>query len=217
MKRLVEFLLTLCLCVSPFAAPTHADTVHVSTEKLQPLSAGSEKVSVSNPMTFEEMVAEYAKSSGLTYEEALELLPAPIETRAPVTYRTLKATLDVTDSYKPTLDFYCQTSESGNYWGILSVYSVQLSRSYDTGILSWVITKQFNGTVDFWLRSPYEIEYIINGDFFNNGTTSNSKNTGLNIGVSGGFSINFTLNGGDGSSSNHYSYFYEREWLSFQS
>jgi len=216
MKRLVEFLLTLCLCVSPFAAPTHADTVHFSTEKLQILSAGSEKVSVSNPMTFEEMVAEYAKSSDLTYEEALELLPAPVETRAaPITYRTLKVTLDVTDTYKPTLEFYFQTSESGNYQGILSVYSVQLNRASNVG--SWRITKQFGGTIEFWLRSPYEIEYVVNGDFFNNGTTSSTQNTGLNIDISYGMSIVFDVTESGGSTSNHYSYFYEHEWAAFQS
>lgn len=83
-------------------------------------------------------------------------------------YRDLAVTLDVSETYKPTLNFYCETSERGQYWGITSIYNCVLDREYNG------IVKQFNGEIDIWLVSPYEIAYIVDGDFYDFGTTQSS-------------------------------------------
>lgn len=82
--------------------------------------------------------------------------------------RTLSVTLDVSETYKPTLNFYCETSERGQYWGITSMYSVHIDRDYNG------MVQQFNGDVHVWLISPYEIAYIVDGDFCDIGSTQSS-------------------------------------------
>lgn len=117
--------------------------------------------------------------------------------------------LTVTSTYRPRIEFYCRTSESGSYWGILSIYSVQLVRSYSG------ISKQFTGNISVWLRSAYQIEYTINGDFYNNGTTTVSGGGGLDLGI--GESVNISLSASMSYESNHYKYFYEHRTVAFQS
>ena len=59
------------------------------------------------------------------------------------------------------------------------------------------------------IRSGYDIEYVINGDFYNNGTTTISGGGNLGLGINDsatiGFSASITYQ------SNHYAYFYEHE------
>ncbi len=113
----------------------------------------------------------------------------------------------MTDEYQPYLDFYCATSEGGHFFNINSIYSIQLVRSYNG------ISKQFGGEVNAWLRSSNSIEYYVNGDFFNNGTTTVSGgigvNAGLNVKCSATYSVSY--------SSNHYKYFYVHKTIKYGS
>jgi hypothetical protein len=170
-------------------------------------------LAVSEDMTFEEMVSAYALSGGITYEEALESFPEPAQTTssssAPVSYRTLTATLTVSSTYKPHLEFYCEISKSGNYWGILSIYSVQLVRSYNG------TSKQFSGDISVWLRSPYQIEYVVNGDFYHNGKTTTTGSGGVEFGIDE--LIKLTFSASSSTSNNHYKYFYDHKTVAYQS
>lgn len=169
-------------------------------------------VQVSEPMSFDEMLSYYMKQNNVSYEEALKAFPnrAKRMAGAPVSYRTLKVGLTVTSSYHPHLEFYCETSEYGNYWGILSIYSTQLvRRDSNTGA-----SKQFGGSIDVWLRSPYQIEYVVNGDFYNNGTTTVSGGVGMNIKVNESATINCQAS--IATSSNFYKYFYEHRTAQYQ-
>lgn len=121
-------------------------------------------------MTFTEMIARMEKNADMSYDEVLRMLPDTMQTQAARSnaYRSFTARLYVTDEYQPYLDFYCATSEGGHFFNINSIYSIQLVRSYNG------ISKQFWGEVNAWLRSSNSIEYYVNGDFFNNGTTDNN-------------------------------------------
>jgi hypothetical protein len=117
--------------------------------------------------------------------------------------------LPVAPEYKPHLEFYCYTSEEGNYWGIKSIYSVQLVRGYKG------TSKQFKGDIKVWLRSPYSIEYVVNGDFYNNGTTTVSGGVGINVGIDDVAQISCDTS--SATTTNHYKYFYSHKTLKFQS
>ena len=124
-------------------------------------------------MTFTEMVSVYAENNDISFIEAYtELLKGKsnIETSSArsSSYRVLTVGLYVNSGYKPSIDYYVTTSESGTYWGITSIYSVQLNRIYKGA------SKVFQGNLESWLRSPYQIEYIINGDFYNQATSTSS-------------------------------------------
>lgn len=153
---------------------------------------------VSEPMTAQEMAEEFAKDVNISIEDAYEQLgieqSQAKDTRA-TKYRTLGATVDVTDSYKPTAKFYCMTSESGNYWGIVEIKNVTLDRTYNGN------SKQFSGQVYANLENAYTIYYSVSGDFYNNGTTTVTSSGSVGA---AGTSVSY----GVSESSNHYKTIY---------
>lgn len=162
-------------------------------------------ISVSDVMTFSEMVERYADNAGITYQEALEMFPnrPTAHSTNDIYYRVFTAGLNVSDEYKPHLEFYCETAEGGSFRNINSIYSVQLVRSYNG------ISKQFGGDIEVWLRNTYSIEYVVNGDFYNNGTTTVTGGAGVEIGLAE--SAKLTFSASMATSSNHYTYFYAHE------
>ena len=213
MKRIISLVSSFVLVFSLLYIPAYADENTADTEIIDVNEINNEDsdIQVSAPMSFSEMVNHYMEVNGVSYDEALKAFPVRLqkETRASATYRTLSVSLTVTSTYRPRIEFYCRTSESGSYWGILSIYSVQLVRSYSG------ISKQFTGNISVWLRSAYQIEYTINGDFYNNGTTTVSGGGGLDLGI--GESVNISLSASMSYESNHYKYFYEHRIVAFQS
>lgn len=213
-KKVFIIILTVAFCISaiPFSAGAvgGAEIHEVNSININELMDNSSDVSVSEPMTFEEMVARYAENDNITYYEAYELLGGNSRSVQPYStndlkYRVFSANLHVTDVYIPHIEFFCVTAEGGHFFQINSIYSVQLVRSYEN------MSKQFSGNIECWLRSGYDIEYVINGDFYNNGTTTvaggGNVNVGLNEVASIGFNASITY------SSNHYKYFYKHSTL----
>lgn len=160
-------------------------------------------------MTFDEMVNDIAEKKDISYSKALTLLPEEVkanQARREIMYITRSVYLDVTDEFNPQIDFYCQIAGSGHFYNILSIYNVELVRSSSNG----KVTKQFDGTLKTWLRSTQQIEYSINGDFYNNGTTTFSGGIGVNAGINKLVSVSFDAS--ITSESNHYKYFYEHDY-----
>ena len=65
-----------------------------------------------------------------------------------------------------------------------------------------------------WLRNGYELEYIVNGDFYSNGATAISDDTDLDFSEDNYAHLSFIT-----SSSImpvHYQYFYGHDTLAFQ-
>lgn len=164
-------------------------------------------------MTYDEMVNYYALRNNISFEEAVEKLQisnkSAMTRSTNATYRTLSVSFNVKDSYSPSIDFYCVTSEYGNYWGILNIYSVQMNR-YSNGI-----TKQYSGVIDAWLRSPYQIEYVVNGDFYNNGTTTVSGDAGFTAEINQQITVAFKAS--ITHSTNWYAYCYKHYTHALQS
>lgn len=181
----------------------------------------SENTSVSGPMTLSEIAQVYARNNEVSLDTAMELFSTEgligmdSVSSTQRTYRVLSVNINVEsedgdETFSPRIDFYCETSESGNYWGILNVYDMELVRRDSSGK-----TKQFSGDLKMWLRSAYEIEFVINGDFYNNGTTTKTVGFGLSIGIGDSASVSFQAS--STTSSNHFAYCYISRLVAFQS
>lgn len=218
-KRLVSLAITATFILSSFSATSYAETSDLEFSK-SPIAVPSSPIIgcldlsselkncseiQSKIMTFEEMVNHYANKNGISYNEALKYIPTDIKASATdrsIRYYTRSVSLNVTASYKPTLEFYCQIAAGTSTYNILSIYNVELDRNYRG------VSKQFQGKIQAWLRSTQNIEYVVNGDFYNNGTTTVSGGIGVNAGLDELVTVSF----GVSYSSNHYKYFYKHDW-----
>ncbi|WP_114497573.1 hypothetical protein [Fontibacillus phaseoli] len=163
---------------------------------------------MSDVLTFDELVSTYANDSGISIEQARKTLLSNFNsgrtkssTISPklATYRTFTAQLNAMSNYKPSLKFYCETTEGDYFHGILTVLSTTMNRVYQG------TAKQFSGTVYTNLEHANRIHYIVSGDFYDNGTTTISGGGKANIGES--FEITF----GVSYSSNWYATIYEED------
>ena len=150
---------------------------------------------------YDEVVREISDNENISIEEAKELInnKEVKNTREGLlvranTYRTLKTSVTVTTTYKPTINWYCSTSESGNFHGIVKIIRTSLNRSYNG------ISKQFSGELYSKLEQSDRIYYELNGDFYNNGTTTVSGTGSAEMNKVG--SVSFSVS----YASNHYKY-----------
>lgn len=174
-------------------------------------------ISISEPMTKEETARKFSKENGVSYKKAfVTLYPDEYKINRLIakgmssdTTRELAVGMHVKNgAYQPHISFYCYTSEWKKYWGIKSIYYVTLVRSYKGK------SKQFSGDIKAWLRSPYQIEYVINGDFYDNSTQTKSVSTSGKFGINK--LISFSGQVSMSISSSHYAYFYEHRTVAFQ-
>lgn len=120
----------------------------------------------------------------------------------------LSVTLDVLSYYHPRLEFYCETSQCGNWWGIKSIYDTELVRQYgNTGYL-------FSGSVKSWLINEYQIQYVINGDFYKTGKQTSTVNAGGKAGLGDTFEVNFGVS--VTSSEDYLKYYYKQDVIAYQ-
>lgn len=210
MKKYAKFffpfvLIIACLSTSVCAVAStpynHHHTINLSTLENNP------DIVVSDVMTYQEIVERYAENEGITFQDALKAFPRPTNATY---YRVLSAYFTVTSSYVPHLDFYCVTAEGGNFRNINSIYNVQLVRQDRS---NKNLSKQFNGDIQVWLRNHNKIEYVVNGDFYNNGTTTVSVGLSGSVGV--GKAGKVSLSASITSSSNHYKYCYAHHTVTY--
>lgn len=205
--RMVAFLLCMVLMISliPGMAFAQSEGEAIGNDDCPEgwidLGGG---VWISEEMSFEELVKFHANENDMSMEEARRelrnlahkksenLLHAASSTPS----RVLSVSLDVTSSYKPKLQFYVYTSNWSTYWLIESIYYITLHREYNG------ISKQFSGDIAVWNRGNNRIEYDINGDFYNNGTTTGGVGVDIEIGE------NATAKFSVSNSSNHYKYYH---------
>ena len=204
MKKTTKILITAALSLATLSSIiyTEKNAKLNTTDVIDIRSTETSNVTFSEPMSFSEMVTHY--------DEALKLFPEKDTDDAASSkcHRILNIPLDVMATYKPQLELYCETSESGHYWGLSNIYLVNMEKNYDGS------SKQFCGDVDMWFRNGYELEYIVNGDFYTTGTTAMSDNTDLDFSEDNYAHLSFIT-----SSSImpvHYQYFYGHDTLAFQ-
>lgn len=207
MKKIINILLSFACMLAIMVVAVHAENDNDKNS-----NTNVPTISISEAMTFDEMVATYAQNNQISTQEAYKELQKGrhgIATRSAKasSYRVLKVGLYVNSGYKPSIDYYVTTSESGGYWGITSIYSIQLNRIYNG------TSKIFQGNLESWLRSPYQIEYIINGDFYNQATSSAS----CTINGSWGQNVQISLAISTTNASSFYAPIYQHRTVSFQS
>lgn len=200
-----KLLFVFALIISCFFFMTDIKTSAQEVEEEETISFDDEGVTVSEPMTFDEMVAEISKNNGVSEEQVREQLKPNItqsgaELRA-TRYRTLSKQLNVTASYKPSIVFYVETSEGGGMAGIVAVHNVSMNRVYNG------VSKGFAGNVYTKLENANRIYYDISGDFFNN--SSSTVGFDVNIPIGGGATVGFSAS----NTSSHYAGFYTNDRL----
>lgn len=131
MKKTTELLITAVLSLVTFALLIYDDQhPKLNTTEVINIYNNSSNVTFSEPMSFSKMVTHYAEASEMSYDEALKLFPKENtdDTVSSKCYRILNIPLDVTAIYKPQLNLYCETSESGHYWGISNIYLANMEK-----------------------------------------------------------------------------------------
>lgn len=197
LKKFISCSLLLGVIITSFSpVQAHASTIEENNIKSS-ISINDDDVVESKLLTYDELVNEVVKNENLSVEDAKKFLGVNDKLRNGEYYRTYTYTVQVTSAYKPTVVFYCKTSEWNNYRGIISVLNTSLNRSYNG------LSKQFSGTLYTNLENAYTIYFELNGDFYNNGTTTFSG--GGEIEVGGKSTINF----GVSYATNHFSYCYK--------
>lgn len=196
-------------------------------------STSFDSEAVSEVMTFEEVVKEISNEENISEKQASEELISTFEEEAEkklynkqsrnlnsavsvaiteqeinnmattlaasTTYRTLSSTVKTGGFFEPIIRFYCATSESGSFRGIKTIKKVSLDRK----------GKAFKGDIYVHLQDPNKIFWILNGDFYNNGTTT--FETTVSIGVKQKGSVDFKVS----KATNHYKYVYKEGTRTF--
>jgi hypothetical protein len=120
-RRKFIFVALLMAFMSIFVSPeTYAVQRTVGKTNIQKAEADQ---MISKAMTFEQMIEQIAEDYEISTDEAQQRigysdLMAQRAIQSKATYRTLSQMFTVNASYKPTMRFYCETSESGNFRAI---------------------------------------------------------------------------------------------------
>lgn len=207
MKKLSSI---VCLGIAMFAVSILGTTNQVSADEVTQISSVSfddENTIIGPLMTYDEMIEEIAETNGISVEQAQSEMvgsnPNNLRAARAKQYRTLSQQFTVNSKYKPTMRFYCETTESGGFRAIKKIERVEMIRGYKG------LSKQFGGSVYVNLEDPNIIFYIVNGDFYNNGSTT--YEAGVNIGLGKNASVGFKAS----STSSHYQYRYVESRLRF--
>lgn len=163
-----------------------------------------------NVVTYEEMVTQIAEYENKTLEEVMEEIPAP-KNRASTQYLSAGRGFKVTSSYYPRVVFYMNTevNSSGFMTSINNIEKTTLDRN-NTLSNSLIKSKQFGGEVFVHLQDSKNLYFFVNGDFYDNGTTT-FTGTG-SIKIKEKVTINFQAQ----YASNHYAYCFYEETLSIK-
>ncbi|WP_300903037.1 hypothetical protein [uncultured Clostridium sp.] len=197
LKNFILLSLLLAVLILNFSTvQTHASTITKNNIGSR-ISINDDNIIKSKLLTYDELINEVIKNENLSVEEAKKFLRINDMLRNGDYYRTYTYRVQVTSSYKPTIVFYCKTSEWNNYRGIISVLNTSLNRSYNG------VSKQFSGTLYTNLEDAETIYFELNGDFYDNGTTTFSGGTSIKVGEK--TTINFGVN----YATSHFKYCYK--------
>lgn len=196
-----------------FICPYKAEAAELNNKSV--ISLNGDNVEVSAPMTESQAATKLARDKGVSYFEAYRTLfgeniavNSINSIRRARTIRVLSVTLDVLSYYHPRLEFYCETSQCGNWWGIKSIYDTELVRQY--GNTCYL----FSGSVKSWLINEYQIQYVINGDFYKTGKQTSTVNAGGKAGLGDTFEVNFGVS--VTSSEDYLKYYYKQDVIAYQ-
>ncbi|WP_119790501.1 hypothetical protein [Paenibacillus thiaminolyticus] len=160
-------------------------------------------------VSYDSAMASIAKLQGISIEEAKRIHPDKTSQGLHKELRNLASNVwikeisveqQVTAFYKPTLKIYAYYYSSGSFRQFEEIVSVQLDRNSSAAV---GFTKQFSGNLEAEIptNNPTQMWWLINGDFYDNGTTT----------ISGSVTAGGSMWKGTGTiqhASNHYKYWY---------
>ena len=158
-------------------------------------------------VSYDEAIADIAKTQGISVEKAKRLHPDKSsrilsKSGASIASNTnlysLELEQNVSTFYKPKLKIYVFIYSEGSFRQFTEMFSVQLDRY---SVLAG--SQQFAGSIEAKIHynNATKLTWIINGDFFDNGTTT----------ISGSVTANGLIWSGTGTveySSNHFKYWF---------
>lgn len=225
MKNLFKgiFILVLIFCTSIFMMTTAFAGVNQS--EIYKIDLNSDATQVTT-ITFDEMVREIALQTGDTIEnvtngfidskraalesQALQCQALSVENMTDAEIMELLASTSyitvkvgnfpiLKSTYQPKgLSFYGEGDKpSQDHTRMFRILNVVFDRS---NVLSSGGTKQFSGNIYTNLEANDRIYYSVDGDFYENGSTT--CQTGVNIGIGESVSISASVS----STSNHFAY-----------
>ncbi|WP_454055179.1 hypothetical protein [Clostridium sp. Marseille-Q7071] len=171
---------------------------------------GDSQTIISEVLTFDEIVQKIAKDNNITLSESARQVESNFSTEPGLkkqsmvaraaTYRTITNTFEVDSTYKPSVEFYCQTDEwqGSSFRSIEKILNIDMNRNYRG------ISKGFDGTVYANLEAPNKIYWIVNGNFYNNATTTVNGGVDIKLGE------NSTVKFGISNTSNFFKYAYKK-------
>lgn len=164
-------------------------------------------------LTYEEFLEDRAKEYGLSLEETRELYAEDASSKSASSFGTTAAGCSgdyiiqeinieqvVRTFYRPAVQVFTCTYKVGSFRSFKYIQQVALDRN---GINNSYSAKQFQGSVTAEILSDSDLWWSINGDFWDNGTTTYTGGVGGTTKVkghevTGNFSISYQ--------SNHYEY-----------
>ncbi|MBY3621156.1 hypothetical protein M2444_004702 [Paenibacillus sp. PastF-3] len=202
-KKLLLTSLSVCLLAvgSPAFASSSveespATSIAQTIDLENDLDQLSKDVIVSDVLTYDELVSLMSEEQGITEEEASAIIlnnsgannRISLESRESAarlnTYRTVTKYLEGINNsyYRPSMEFYCQTSEGDGFRGIIKIMTSSMNTLYNNG--STTVAKTYVGTLYVNLQDANTIYYIADGKFYNNGGIQ-SVTGNIQIGVGG--------------------------------
>ncbi|GIP53595.1 MULTISPECIES: hypothetical protein [Paenibacillus] len=146
-------------------------------------------------LTYEEMAQQIAKNRNVS-EKYVRSLLSERSSEPNYYYTHFYQQFEVGDTgWFPQIDFYIKCE--GIYRDFIKVEDLNLIRSYN------YISKQFTGKLQAKVEDVKSIYWVINGDFYNNGTTKQSFSGGVS--ASDYATLSFSIE----SQNNHFGYVYK--------
>jgi hypothetical protein len=203
MKKIIPTLLATSLGLGiAVSTPGISSAAEIKTASASTVSSGS--IDLNNidelvksgaatfkEVTYEEMIGKISDSDGITKEQARSLHPNQLGIKNGSRTNSLTAAAsstslhellirqNVTSTYQPAVQIFVYTTGSGSFYQFGAIEQVGLNRKDVDSSTS----KQFSGTVKATKQSLTTIWWFIDGDFFNNGTTSGTFTGGASAGI----------------------------------
>lgn len=228
MRKLLKCLMTLALVSCTFVLSNPISAKSAENSEANVISLADDECEV-RELTFDEMVESIALQSGDTKENVIDDF---IKEKSPLQRSTLTAESkqEILTSlaassyievrvynfktyggvYKPrALSFYGEGDKpSFDHARMYNLLNIVFDRSNALSKPGYPASKQFSGNIYAKLESNDRIYYSIDGDFFNNGSTTTTG--GFNIGVGESISLSF----GSSTVSSHFAYIFETgRWM----
>lgn len=200
MKKILSISLFAFLFLTICPRAIASNDINLDVSEKNKVNFESTTIPSKDLLTYDQMI-DSLKNDGLSFIEINKIMKessARSEEERPnyIYYRSHKVPLNVTSTYKPSLNFYMEVDAAHGAYYAKKLLNVSMNRSYNG------ISKQFAGTIYYYRQDKITFYYLVNGDFYNYGSTTFTGGGSIGIGGRG------TLTGSVSTTKNHYKYAY---------